>query len=107
MTSTPGWVNTLAGGVPGAIAAYDFRNGQYWAQGNPSGGLSVSSANTQYVIFSDGHVSPVAPGNLPVSDLGLAVWESSSNIVTASNDFTNAAWTLISMTAALNRSALI
>ena len=102
MTSPPGWVNTLSGGVPGAIAAYDFRNGMYWAAGTPSGGLSVTAPNTQYVMFSDGHVAPIAPGNLPVSDLGLSVWEPSSNLLTATNDFTNAAWTNSNMTAALN-----
>ena len=40
MPSTPGWVNILAGGVPGVIAAYDFVNQLYWMQGNPSGGLT-------------------------------------------------------------------
>lgn len=98
----PGWANVLAGGVPGAVGAYNFQTGQYWAQGNPSGGLQVASTTPQYVIFSSGLVAPVGAGSLPVSDLGLAVWEASSNLVTATNDFTNAAWTASSVTAALN-----
>jgi hypothetical protein len=101
MPSTPGWVNILSGGVPGAIAAYNFQTGQYWMQGNPSGGIFANSP-AQYVAFADKHVAPVAANNLPISDLGLADWESSSNLVAYPNDFTNVAWTTTNMTAALN-----
>ena len=102
MPSTPGWVNVLAGGVPGVIAAYNFQTGQYWAQGNPSGRISVNSTTGQYVVWSDGHVSNAPAGNLPVSDLGLSNWEGSNNLVASPNDLTNAAWTKTNMTAALN-----
>jgi hypothetical protein len=50
MPSTPGWVNTLAGGVPGVIAAYDFINKLYWQLGNPSGGLIVASGTPKFMV---------------------------------------------------------
>ena len=97
MTSPPGWV------PQGAFCAADFRRGLYWQQGNPSGGFSAPGTNSaQWVMWSDGHVSLVAPGNLPVSDLGAQFWEASTNLVTATNDLTNGAWTKTNVTVARN-----
>jgi hypothetical protein len=70
----PGWVNILAGGVPGAVAAYDFVTQQSWMQGNPSGGLSAAGytvdANGLYptakVLFAEG---PWTAANQPGSIL--------------------------------------
>ena len=92
----PGWA------PQDCIAAYNFLTGQNWSQANPSGAITVSSSTTQYVVFADNHVQAVGPGNLPVSDLGLADWEASSNLVTSTNDMTSAAWTATNMIAALN-----
>lgn len=93
----PGWA------PQGTIAAYIFSPvQQYWSQANPSGAITVSSPNTQYVIFADGHVQAIGPNNLPVSDLGLADWEASSNLITNTNDLTQSNWTKTNVTAALN-----
>ena len=97
LTPPPAW-------VPGsAIGYYDFVKGQYWRAGDPSGGLVVTASGPQYVLWSSGQVSLVQAGAVPRSDLGLQVWETSTNILTAPCDLTDAVWSAANMTAAHNQ----
>ena len=98
----PGWVNVLAQGVPGAVAAFDPVHGLYWQQGDPTGGLTFGNGSALWAMWADGHVSLVPPNADPRSDLGWRIDEASSNPITSTNDFTNGAWTPTNMTAALN-----
>jgi hypothetical protein len=98
MPSTPGWV------TQGAVADYDFVNQLFWQQGNPSGGLTVNAIGSQqYALWADGHVTLLSDGTLPATDLGLQIWDASTNFLLNTNDFTQASWTKTNMTAVLNQ----
>jgi len=65
MTSPPGWVQS------GAVADFDFVNQRYWQQGNPSGGISVTSGTPAYSangLFVDGTFG-MATAAMPINGL--------------------------------------
>ena len=93
----PGWVRAL---TPGAIpqVAADFANNRYWQQGAGTRSFTdlfaLTRATPETVTSSGGIISYAASGQPAVSDLGLAVWESRTNLAKQSVDLTNAAWAI-------------
>lgn len=77
LAGTPGWV-LRAGGVPAKVDI-NFATGQIWG-GSLSSLLSITRASQETVTWRDGHLSYVANNTLALSDLGLQVWESRTNL---------------------------
>lgn len=109
MPSTPGWVNVLAGGVPGAIAAYDFQTQQYWQQGNPSGGfrpltfpVNTSTHGLLNSSSANSTAEPVLP--LPAGGAGTIVVKV-NQLVSINKQIMTATTPTVNLDAATNTTA--
>ncbi len=96
----PGWVP--AGFQSGV--AIDFTNDRYW--GTRRENVVCSRASVAYGETVAGLWIPFA-SNLPViTDKGIAVWETRTNVALWCRDLTNATWTKTNVTAALDQTGI-
>lgn len=81
------------GGLPAGFGSaslyHDYTRQRYFKAPAPS----ITRASTKTVLSSAGLVSSVASGALALSDRGLSIEESRTNLCLRSEEFTNASWT--------------
>jgi hypothetical protein len=92
----PGWVQR------GASFDIDFTKRLSWVRGGGALTSLLGNVNSTggYVTNSAGFLTLIPANTLRISDLGLLVEQSSTNLCLWNRDFTNAAWTKTSVTAA-------
>ncbi len=90
--------------MPGASIDLDFANGAYFPQPVDSA-LTVTRAQTvsSYAQWADGHFSAFAANTPRLTDQGLLVEQTSTNKQLWSNDWTNAAYVKVNVTAAMDQ----
>ncbi len=94
----PGWV------LPGASLDLNFSGGTYFPAPVNSA-LTISRAQTvsSYAQWADGHFSAFAADTLRLTDQGLLIEQGSTNKQLWSNDWTNAAYVKVNVTAAMDQ----
>ncbi len=93
VATAPGWI------FSGAQLDYDFANQRYWNSGNTAA-LTTTRASKETCVSSNGFLTYV-DNNIPcITDLGLAVWETHTNLLLQSNFA--ATWTATASTLTAN-----
>jgi hypothetical protein len=85
----------------GASLDLDFANGRYYQQGvgsAPSSILSCTRASVGYAADLSGNYGPFANNVLRITNAGLTLENTSTNLCLHSTDLTNAVWTAASAT---------
>ncbi len=87
--------------MSGASLDFDFANQQYWYSGRDTSNLlTTTRASVGYAQDSTGLLILFATGIPRITNKGLLVEESRTNLALWSRDMTNAAWTASNMTVA-------
>ncbi|MGB6537614.1 MAG: peptidoglycan-binding protein, partial [Xanthobacteraceae bacterium] len=81
----PDWV------LSGAAEDLDFADQQYYS-GTLDSLISTSRASPETCNWSDGSVTYAATDTPCITDLGLAVWQGSTNLLEDSGDLSGSAW---------------
>lgn len=89
--------------LAGATVDLDFVNSRYWNDPNfvnATDLLSISRASTAYAKNAAGALTQFGNDTLRITDLGLLVEDSRTNVVLWNRDLTNVVWTPTNITAA-------
>lgn len=102
LIGTPPWV------LPGANLDMDFANGRSFVKNGSKGFTSLLSCTraqtvSSYALNSAGVLVPFVANTLRITDKGLLVEQTSTNLALWSRDFTNSAWVKVNATAALDQ----